>query len=108
MVVFWLVINSALFIQSSQNAKLFYCSFHDNLGTALTVHNTNITLAGNSKFIHNQCACPSFSDSEARACGITALNSNLTFIVNTFFHENTKQLSSLHTVVEQSGHQVAC
>ena len=51
--------NSALFLQSTQNAKLVNCSFHDNLGTALTVYNTNITLTGNSEFIHNQCGCDS-------------------------------------------------
>ena len=44
--------NSALFFQSTQSAKLVNCSFHDNLGTALAVHNTSITLAEN-KFIHN-------------------------------------------------------
>ena len=78
--------NSALFLQSTQNAKLVNCSFHDNLGTALTVHNTNITLADNSKFIHNQCACESVRCK--LGCGITALNSTLAFIGNTSFHEN--------------------
>ena len=82
--------NSALFLQSTQNTKLVNCSFYDNLGTAFTVHNTSITLEGISKFIHNKCVCRSFSDSEAHTCGIAALNSNLTFIGNTFFHENTQ------------------
>ena len=82
--------NSALLLQSTQTVKLVNCSFHDNLGTALTVHNTSITLEENSKFVHNQCACQSFSDPEGHACGIAALNSNLTIIGNTFFHENTQ------------------
>ena len=88
--------NSILFfLQSTQNAKLVNCSFHDNLGTALTVHNTSTTLEGISKFIHNQCACQSFSDSEAHARDIAALNSNLTIIG--FFHENTQTtFSSLY------------
>ena len=43
----------ALLLQSTQNAKLVNCSFHDNLGTALAVNNTNITLAGNSNFTNN-------------------------------------------------------
>ena len=76
----------ALFLQSTRYAKLVNCSFHDNLGTALTVYNTNIALAGKSEFIHNQCGCES-SRCEI-GCGITALNSNLTFTGNTTFHKN--------------------
>ena len=82
--------NSALLLRFTRNAKLVNCSFHDNLGTALRVRNTNVTLKGNSKFIHNQCACQSLSNS----CSIIALNSNLIFIGNTFFHENTQTNSS--------------
>ena len=44
--------NSALLLQSTQNAKLVNCFFHDNLGNGLTVHNTNITLEEN-KFTHS-------------------------------------------------------
>ena len=81
--------NSILFfLQSTQYAKLVNCSFHDNLGTALTVHNTNITLTGNNEFVHNQCGCESFSHNCKLGCGITALNSNLTCTGNTTFHEN--------------------
>ena len=79
--------NSALFLQSSKSATLVNCFFHDNLGTALKVHNTNITLAEN-KFTHNQCGCELFSYDCKLGCGITALNSNLTFTGNTTFHEN--------------------
>ena len=67
--------NSALLLQSTQYAKLINCSFHDNLGTAIIAYKTNITLAENSEFIHNQC-------------GIAALNSNLRFTGNTSFHKN--------------------
>ena len=74
---------SALILQSTQNAKLVNCSFHDNLGTALT---TNITLEDNSEFTHNQCGCESFRCK--LGCGINALNSNLKFTGNTSFHEN--------------------
>ena len=81
--------NSALFLQSTQNAELVNCSFHDNLGTALAVNNTNVTLAENSDFNHNQCACKSFGEVGGLGCGITALNSTLTFIGNTSFHQNT-------------------
>ena len=80
--------NSALFLQSIQNAKLVNCSFHDNLGTALTVSNTSITLAGKSEFIRNKCGCKSFSEMRGLGCGVTALNSNLTFTGNTVFHKN--------------------
>ena len=78
--------NAALFFQSTQYAELVNCSFHDNFCTALAVFNTNIKLAGN-KFTHNQCVCVSFVC--GFGCGITALNSNLTFIGNTVFLENS-------------------
>ena len=80
--------NSALFWQSIQNAKLVNCSFHDNIGTALTVNNTNITLAENNEFIRNKCGCKSFSEMQGLGCGVTAFNSNLTFTGNTSFREN--------------------
>ena len=79
--------NAALFFQSTQYAELVNCSFHDNFCTALAVFNTNITLAGN-KFTHNRCVCVSFVC--GFGCGITALNSNLTF---------TGTLSSLKIVI---------
>ena len=78
--------NFALGLQSTQYAKLVKCSFHDNLGIALTVHNTSITLAEN-EFIHNQCGCQLITMHKL-GCGITALNSNLTFTGNTSFHKN--------------------
>ena len=86
--------NSALLLQSTQNAELVNCSFHDNIGTALAVNDTNIILAGNSKFIHNQCACQSFSEVHGYGCGIAALNSNLIFTGKSLFHENTQTTSS--------------
>ena len=79
---------SALLLQSSLYAKLINCSFHDNIGTALTVYNTSITLAENNEFVHNQCGCESFSERCKLGCGITALNSTLTFIGNTAFLKN--------------------
>ena len=80
--------NSALFLQSTQNAQLVNCSFHGNLGTALAVNNTSVTLAESSKFIHNQCACQSFSERCELGCGITALNSTLAFTESTTFLKN--------------------
>ena len=79
--------HSALFLNSTQNAKLVNCFFHDNLGPALTVRDTNITLADN-QFMHNQCGCELFSYNCELGCGITAFNSNLTFTGNTTFYEN--------------------
>ena len=81
--------NYALFLQSIQNAELVNCSFHDNIGTALAVNNTSVTLVEN-KFTHNQCACRSFSEMCELGCGITTLNSYLTFTGNTSFHDNTQ------------------
>ena len=74
---------AVLDLQSTQHTELVNCSFHDNIGTALVVNNTDITLAGNSEFTHN------------RACGnivlggaIIAVSSNLTFTGNTTFLDN--------------------
>ena len=83
--------NSALLLRSTQNAELVNCSFHDNIGITLAVKNTSVTLVEN-KFTHNQCACGSFSEMCELGCGITALNSNLTFISNTSFHNITQTL----------------
>ena len=80
--------NSALLLRSTQNAKLVNCSFHDNIGTALAVHNTNITLIRNNEFTHNQCGCESFSERCKLGCAITALNSNLIFAGNNIFLKN--------------------
>ena len=74
----------ALLLQSTQYAALVNCSFYDNIGNALLVKNTNVTLAGNSEFIHNYC--------ESNSCigggGITALSSNIAITGNTTFLEN--------------------
>ena len=80
--------SSAVLLRSTSYAQLVNCSFHDNLGTALAVDNTNITLTKNNGFIHNQCGCKSFTKRCRLGCGITAVNSTLTFIGNTTFLEN--------------------
>ena len=86
--------NSALLLQSTRNAKLVNCSFHDNIGTALAVNNTNATLR-DSEFTHNKCACESLGDRSycKMGCGITALNSTLSFIGNTTFLNNRRNSS---------------
>ena len=75
------VTSYALLLQSTQHAELVNCLFHDNLGTALVVNNTNTTLAGN-RLNHNRC------ESCLGGCGITALNCKLTFTGNTVFLGN--------------------
>ena len=45
--------NYVLLLQFTQYAELVNCYFHDNLGTALVVKNSNITFTGNSQFRHN-------------------------------------------------------
>ena len=80
--------NSALLLRSTQNAKLVNCFFHDNLGTALAVINSSITLIGNNDFVHNQCGCESFSERCNLGCAITSLNSTLIFTGNTTFLKN--------------------
>ena len=84
--------NSALFLKSTLHAKLLYCSFHDNFGTGLTVHNTSIVLVEN-EFIHNQWTCQLLHEI---GCGITALNSTLTFTGNTSFCKNNQTSSYLY------------
>ena len=86
--------NSAMLLQSSLYSKLVNCSFHDNIGAALTVRNTSITLVEN-EFTHNQCACESLNEERALGCGITAVNSTLTFMGNTSFLENNQTASLL-------------
>ena len=83
-----LVSNYALLLQFLQYAELVNCSFHDNLGTAVVVNNTNVTLAGNSEFTHNHCESTSGSNSCTGGGGIYALSSNLTFTGNTTFLQN--------------------
>ena len=56
----------AMSLQSTQYAELVNCSFHDNNGTALLVHNTNMVLGG----------------------AIIAVSGNLTFTGNTTFLGN--------------------
>ena len=89
----------ALLLQSTQYAELVNCSFHGNLGTALVVNNTNITIAENSVFSHNDC--------DFDLClggGVIAVHSNLTFTGNTTFLENRGgAISSLNTVLSFSG-----
>ena len=74
----------ALLLQSTQYAALVNCSFYNNIGNALVVENTSVTLAGNSEFIHNHC--------ESNSCigggGIVILDSNVTFTGNATFLEN--------------------
>ena len=78
----------AVLLQSTSYAKLVNCYFHNNLGAALVVDSTKITLTKNNEFIHNQCGCESLSEKCKLGCGITALNSTLTFTGNTTFLEN--------------------
>ena len=80
---------SALFLQSIQNAELVNCSFHNNIGTALAINNTSVTLLEN-KFMHNQCACGSFTEMHELGCGVTTFNSYLTFTGDTSFQNNTQ------------------
>ena len=56
------------------------CSFYDNFGTALVVKYTNITLVGNSEFIHKHWY---------EEGGIIALTSNLTITGNTTLLDNS-------------------
>ena len=81
-----------LLLESIEFAELVNTSFHDNLGTALVVYNTDITLA-DSMFTHNHC------DREGNTTcvgggGISALDSNLTLTGNTTFIQNSATFGS--------------
>ena len=90
-------IKCGLFLYSTQYAELVNCSFNYNLGSALVVINTNITLAGNSEFTHNRC----------ESCGgggaITAFNSSLTFTGNATFLENKATYHRPHSNISGGG-----
>ena len=74
-----------MFLQFAQDAELVNCSFQANLGTALAVSNTSITLSGNCDFAYNHLLC---GYSIAAGGGIIAVSSNLTFTGNTTFLDN--------------------
>ena len=90
--LFWTFV--ALHLQSTQYAELANCSFHDNLGTALVVKNTNIILSGNTDFTHNTpCGIVTRNDDIMTAGGIMALDSNLTFTGSTTFLDSNVSCS---------------
>ena len=80
------IVPVAMLLQSMHYAELVSCSFHDNLGTAVVVNNTNITLAGNTKFAHTR-SCSNIAGGVGGA--IMALNSKLAFTGNTTFLDNS-------------------
>ena len=77
-----------LLLDSIKYAELVNCSFHENLGTALAVHHTSITVAENNEFTHNHCDKRSIPNYCVGGGGITAVHSNLTFIGSTTFLQN--------------------
>ena len=84
------IVSVAMLLQSLHYAELVSCSFHDNLGTAVVVNNTNITLAGNTKFAHTR-PCSNIAGGVGGA--IMALNSKLAFTGNTTFLDNSAAAS---------------
>ena len=78
---------ATLLLESIQNAELVNCSFHNNVGTALIVYDTNITVTGNSEFT---CNCEEFVTNSTciGGGGITVRNSILIFTGNTTFTGN--------------------
>jgi len=76
-------------LETIQYAELVNCSFHGNNGTALAVYQTSVIVAENNEFTHNHYDDEGFiADSCVGGRGITALDSNLTFIGNTTFLRN--------------------
>ena len=78
-----------LLLISIRYAKVVNCSFHDNLGTALAVYHTSITLAENNEFTHSHCDHEGLTpNSCVGGRGITAVHSKLTFIGSITFLRN--------------------
>ena len=80
----------ALLFDLVEYAELVNCSFHDNLGTALVVMNTSITLTGNTNFTCNHCE----DDYCVGGGGIAAVSSSLIFIGDTTFIENNARFGN--------------
>ena len=102
------VVHVTLFLQYT-HAEIVNCSFHDNLGCALVVNNTNITLAGRNEFKRNHILCGNVLTTGGGA--IVALDSNLMFIGNTTLIDNNASCSAFRMVVGggaifTSGHTV--
>ena len=72
-------VRAALLLHSIQYAELVNCSFHENFGPAVAVHNTSIKLVGNTEFKHNHWCLGG---------AIITFNSSLTFTGNTTFIAN--------------------
>ena len=94
---------AALDLQSTQCTELVNCSFRGNIGTALVVNNTDITLVGNTEFTQNRAF-----GTIALGGAIIALSSNLTFTGNTTFLDNSANIGrgaifTYHTVLSFSG-----
>ena len=81
----------ALFLGSTQSSELVNCSFHDNIGTALAVLFSSITLTGNNNFTHNHCG----PNSCILGGGIGAFGGTLTSIGNTTFLENNPHIAGV-------------
>ena len=72
----------AVWFKSITHAELVDSFFHDNLGTALAVDNTNITLSGNNDFVRNHCKTCAGGSGIAVHSSILSFNGNSTFINN--------------------------
>ena len=102
------VVHVTLFLQYT-HAEIGNCSFHNHLGTALAVNNTNITLAGRNEFKCNHMLCGNILTAAGGA--IAALDSNITFIGNTTLIDNNASCSAFRMVlgggaISASGHTV--
>ena len=75
---------AVLDLQSTQYTEIVNCFFLGNIGTALVVNNTDITLTGNTEFTHNR-ACGSI----LLGAAVIAVSSNLTLTGNTTFLDNS-------------------
>ena len=75
----------ALLLESTEYTELVNCSFHSNLGTALAVYHSSITLAGNNEFTHNHC---DHDNSCVGAAILASDNTALNFIGTSNFINN--------------------
>ena len=79
----------ALFMDSILQIDITNSTFENNIGTALGVNNSRLTLDGNNSFLLGNCKCSSITRCICRGGGLYATNSTLMFRGYSSFIHNT-------------------
>ena len=78
-----------LLLESIEYVELVNCSFHNNLGTALTVYRTSIALAENNEFAHNHCDHEGLTPNSCVGTVFAGFNTSLSFTGTSNFINNS-------------------